>query len=73
MNSVIKFKNNKQKKLYMDSIFESIYSVIMAKRRKHWAEGSGWTIDRTKVIEQNIKASKYKPLSSSNLLNYPKN
>ena len=48
MNSVIKFKNNKQKKLVpfysnskletiihvdMDSIFESICSVIMAKRR----------------------------------------
>ena len=88
MNSVIKFKNNKEKKLVpfysnskletiihvdMDSIFESIYGVIIAKRKKHWAEGSGWTIDRTKVIEQNIKASRYKPLSSSNLLNYLKN
>ena len=54
----------------VDSILESIYSIISAKARKYQAESSGWTIDS--VIEQNIDVSKYKPLSGSNCIKLPK-
>ena len=69
------FSNSKTEKIIhstpIDSISESIFSMIVTKIQKYQAKGSGWTI--TSVIEQNINISKYKPLSVPVILNWQKN
>ena len=54
----------------IDNMLKTIYSTIMKKIWKYYSEGSGWTIDS--VIEQNIDISRYKLLSGSNYIKFPK-
>ena len=54
----------------IDSVFESIYCMIMAKIQKYHEEASGLTTYL--VIEKNINVSKYKSLGGRSYIKLPK-
>ena len=50
----------------IDDVFQSIYTVIITKIRKHLGKGSGQIIDL--VVDHTISISKYNPLAGSSYI-----
>ena len=54
----------------IDHVLGSVYSTIMTKIQKYQTEDSGWATNS--VIDENIRISKYKPLSESSYIKLQK-